>query len=196
MPVTVYTGNIGPIRGLCPRADVKGSLPRTERASIDTSNTIALFQGSVVYLVAGKIRGLPASATTPGATCKGCIVSLFDLYGRAITNIASSTGGFAEYTTDPNQVYEITVDDTSFAATDAGKMYNFAAEAGTVGTILPGMSGSGASTIQLKGSTENADTRYFIAQGLVTGQFNNQAAVAGTLVYGVINPTYFQFGSA
>lgn len=188
------TTNINPARGLELYGERKA---KPVVADIDSGNTVPLFPGSVVYLVAGKIRGLPdagGGAVSNGQAIKGRLEVIRDTHGKTLQNIAAATAGVGEYTDDPDQLYQIPVSGVQYADADAGKMYNFTFESHTADTATA--DGDAVSSVKLLGSSENANTRNFVVFGRVTGMTDNTAGVDGVMVYGKINPVNYQTGVA
>lgn len=171
------------IAGLVPVPNNKGLVNTRDFVPISTSNSVALFIGGTYKMSSGLLVGAGAG-NAEGLS--GCIVALYNTSGAAVLNLPISTGGFAEVTYEEGQEYEITVDSTAFAASgaDNGKMYNFIAETGTANAN--GYDGDARSKIQLSGTSENADTRQFVASKIVRIA-GNVGGVANTVVSGKIN---------
>lgn len=182
------------VRGLEPYGDLK-TLP--EEFTVDTSNTEALFVGSAFYLVNGVARALPEDGSTGAIASdqaiKGRVMCIRNSAGKPVQNLPAATAGFIEGTTDRDQLYQITVDDTGYADADAGDMYDLLLETGTANAN--GLDGDGASKQQLDGSSKAADA-HFTVLGRVRGMESNDASTIGTVVYGKISASNYQVGAA
>jgi len=172
-----------------PNAD--GQVINTRTIAISSSNTVPLAVGSLYYVASGQALGVPASAGNTQDVA-GSILRVYTDAGCTVQNCPAATDGYmAEVAFEEGQEYVTTVDDDAFAndGTDNGKMYNVTDE--TLTANANGLDGSPYSKRQLDGSSENVDTRMFIASRK-TGTPGNTGGVAGTEVYCKINPANWQ----
>jgi hypothetical protein len=194
MSITNLFGNVRCVRGFMPLTERGIPLPQSDRVAISGSNTLVLGYGSPITLVSGVVL---ATVAGDAELCSGVITQMFDSAGQEVNTVPASTSGYeCIYTTDPNQIYIASMDETHFAATDIGKFYNLVAtEPATANTNrYTGASSVSYSMRQLDSSTEATSAKQFQVVGLCTYQ-RNDAGVAGTLVKCQINPVNFTRGA-
>lgn len=186
------TTNKNPIIGLRPIPDAKGAVnTNLVRTPISASNASVLGINSPIVKTAGEILAV-ADYSDGTEKVSGSIVGLYTDSGKAVLSVPASTDGYtAEYTTDPDQKFLITVSGTQYTDADAGKMYGLTNE--TLVASTDGFIGEGFSRRQLDGSTEAASGRNFIVQGR-SGALQNDAATDDVEVIVSINPSNFVQG--
>lgn len=181
--------NEAPRMGMRPQADAKGQV-NCRKIEVDASNTVPLGMGSPYYVVAGKLRGLPA-AHASNASIAGSIVRLMTDANKSVGSVAASTDGYwAEVTFERNQEYLFVMDDASFAAdgSDNGKYYDLTDETMVAPTDE---FSAGFSLRQLEGASEATSGKQIVVSGK-SGLPNNVGGVANTEVRGIINPANWQ----
>jgi hypothetical protein len=196
MSVTNNFGNVCQVRGFQPLATMTpAAIPQSEWTPISTSSVLALFQGSLVKVVAGQV--LSAVAGDSGKIA-GAIRQIRDSSGNQVQNVAATPASGYEciYTTDPNQVFVGHMSSAAYADTDIGSYYNLSStEPATVGTDRWTAPGYGYSGRTLDGATEAASGKQMIVIGRPRYE-RNDAGVSGTMVFCQINPSNFSRGDA
>lgn len=175
--------NVQPKRGMVPMPDNKGTVNIRDLVPVSASNSVALFKGSPYTYSSGEIVGI-----SPGnsQTYCGAVTKLYNASLREVLNLPVETAGYADVTYEKDQNYMLIVDDTGYTSPDDnGLMYNLTAETGTANSN--GFDGTGFSTVQVDGSTQNASTRMFVISKIVEVE-GNYDDTTGTLIQGIINP--------
>lgn len=190
--------NYNVISGFVPEPNGNESTVATVMIDIDSGNTVPLFYGSPVYLVNGKVRGLPAGSTT-SQVCKGTVQRL--LYrqtganndNRTVNYVEASKGGFAaEISFDPNQTYLATINGVA-AGTIVGSAFTITNEQ-TAPSVYNPQFGPQKSTRQIDASGLHATDGIFVVDEVV-GQLepiNNNPAEDNLLVRCRINGSNYQ----
>ena len=180
MAVSFPRGGLDPV-------NIEGNPPVTAVFEVD-STAAALFVGSLVQVVSGKVKENSTTAAT------GIVKTLWNSKGKAVSNkVANATGFTAEITTDPDQLYIVTmktVSGTAFADADVGKYFNLTAE-GSTASADP-LQGTGRSSREGDANTLNASgTSLPLQAGQRIRAFKNDAG-DGCAIRCKINPTYFK----